>query len=216
MEEVEAAGHAVAQEIGLGERQVDAARTLAERRRSTHELAATKEVGLGDRDFADDAVLSRITARDAERAGGLIFNVNHNDNAVRRGARLVGDADALEEPKIVQPTLGAIHQYAVIGVAFAKIELATDHVVTRAGVAANGNALDVNARTLFDDEGERNSLRRRITLTTRTRSREGVTLARDFARQRFNRTLDEIAVVDIASGDFQRAAQSLRRHVRET
>ena len=43
----------------------------------------------------------------------------------------------LEVVEVLQPPLGAVDQHAVVGIAFRDIELAPDHVVARARVAAH-------------------------------------------------------------------------------
>jgi hypothetical protein len=100
----------VAKEVRLGEGEVDALRALSERTGDTDELAAAKEVGFRQRDFADDAVRGRITASDRERAGRLVLDVDIDDDTIGRGARLVGDPDLVEEAEIVQAALGPIDQ----------------------------------------------------------------------------------------------------------
>ena len=51
-----------------------------------HIFAAAEEVGLGDRHFRRESLGRRIAAGDREIAGGLFFNVDVDDDAIRRGA----------------------------------------------------------------------------------------------------------------------------------
>ncbi len=109
-------------------------RALAELAGDADELAAAEEVRLADRDLADEAVGGRVAAGDREGAGRLILDVDVDDDAVGRGARLVGDADVLEVAEIVEAAFGAVDQHLVVGVAFAEIELATDRRSRGCGV----------------------------------------------------------------------------------
>src|SRR5262249_50818581 len=59
-----------------------------------------------------------------------------------------------EVVQVLQATFGAVDQGAVVRIAFADIELAADHVVARAEVAADVDALDVRVRALFDGQHE--------------------------------------------------------------
>ena len=154
-EQVEAGRQALVQEIGLGEVELDAARALALRQRGAHVLPATEEVGLGDGQFADDAVDRRVAAGHGDGAGGLVLDLHRDDDAVGGRPLRVGDLDLLEEPEAVQAALGLVDQHLVVGVALAELELAADDVVAGAGVALDDDALDVDARALVDGEGDR-------------------------------------------------------------
>ncbi len=57
----------------------------------------------------------------------------------------------LKKLRFLMPPLGAIDQGAVVGIAFGDIELATDHIVARARVAADVDALDVGTHAFIDD-----------------------------------------------------------------
>ena len=116
--------------------------------------AGAQQVALGDRDLAHEAVGGGIAAHDREFAGRLLFDVDVDHHPVGRRAGLVGDLHGLEEIEILEPPLGAIDQGAIVGIAFGDIELAADHVVARARVAADIDALDVGARAFIDDEGD--------------------------------------------------------------
>ena len=84
----------------------------------------------------------------------------------------VDDLHGLEVVEILQPPLGAVDQRAVIGVAFGEIELAANHVVARAGVAADVDALDIGARAFVDREHDR------TVCVSKLRSPRGRTIAK--------------------------------------
>ena len=58
----------------------------------------------------------------------------------------VGDLHRLEEVEVLDASLGAIDQGAVVGIAFGDVELAPDHIIAGTGIAADVDALDVGAR----------------------------------------------------------------------
>jgi hypothetical protein len=110
------------------------------------------KIALADRNFADDAVRRGIAAAHRELAGQLLDDIDIDQHPVRGRAGLVGDAHALEIAEIVQPPLRPVDQDAVIGIAFEQIELAPDHMVARARIADDIDALDIDPRAFFDDE----------------------------------------------------------------
>ena len=71
------------------------------------------------------------------------------------------DLDGLEIVQVLQPPLGAVDQRLVVGIAFGDVEFAPDHVVARAGIAVDVDALDIGARPLIDREGDVDAPRRR-------------------------------------------------------
>ena len=197
-EQVEAGRHPVAEEVRLGEGEIDALGALAAVAGEAHELSAAEEVRLADRDLADDAVGGRVAAGDREGAGRLVLDVDVDDHPVRRRARLVRDAHLLEVAEVVEPALGAVDQHLVVGVAFADIELAADDVVARAGVAADVDALDVDARAFLDDIAEVDGAGRRIAHAGRADLGEGVAAPGHLGGHVGERALDRFGVVDLA------------------
>ncbi len=173
---------------------------LAQRGGDAHELAAAEEVRFGDRHFADEAVRRRVAARDARTGPWAdLRRRRHDHDAVGRGARLVRDANALEEAEVVEAAFGPVDEDVIVGVAFAQVELAADDVVARAGVAANVDALDVDARAFLDDEGRGRSSAwpdrgRRAGEPARRRS----PCARSRVVMASTRLLDVLGVVDVA------------------
>ena len=130
-------------------------------------MAATEEVRLGQRNFGDEPVRRRIAARDRELAGGLIFNVDVHDDAVRSRSRLVRDANTLEEAQIVQAALRLVHQDLIVRIALAHVELAANDIVACTGVTAHVDALDVDARAFLDDVHDADRAGGRIAVTLR-------------------------------------------------
>src|SRR6185312_7269318 len=217
-EQVDAAGHAIAEQVWLDEVQFDAARVLPVADRRLGILAAAHQVAVGDADFGDEAVGGRIPAGDRELAGGLLFDIDIDDDAVRRRARLVGDLDRLEEVQVLQPAFGAVDQCAIVGVALADIELAADDVIARADVAADVDALDVGARALFHDEGGVDRVGLGVAVAARAHIGEGVAAARGLDGHRLDALLHQVGVVDAARAELDLAAHDGRidrAHVRD-
>src|SRR5690606_12512143 len=115
----------------------DSAGLLAPARADFRVITAAEQVLLGKRHFADDAVRRRIAAGDGELAGGLVLNINKNNNPVRRRAGLGRNADRFEEAQAVQPAFGAVDEGVIVGVAFGDIEFAANDVIARARIAAD-------------------------------------------------------------------------------
>ena len=149
-------------------------RTLAVLHRGLHILAATEEVALGERNLAEEAVRSGVAAAQRELTGGLVFDLDIDDHAIGFRTRLVGDADVLEVAEIAQATGRPFDQRLVVGVAFTKIELATDHIIARAGVAADVDALNIDLRALFHDIVDADDVAASVANGTRADLREGV------------------------------------------
>ena len=216
-EQVDAAGHAVAEQKGLDKRQIDAARILAKAHRRLGELAAAHEVAVGNADLGEETVGGGVAARDGELAGRHFLDVDIDDDPVGCRARLVGDLYRLEIVQVLQPALGAVDQRAIIGIALADIEFAADHVVAGAGIAENIDALDIGARAFLDHENEIDDLLLKVAVAARTHTREGVAVLGRLDRHRLDAPLDQIGVVDTARAELEAAAQRCRidrAHVR--
>ena len=110
----------------------------------------------------------------------------------------------------MEPALGAVDQHAIIGVAFAEFEFAPDDIFARAIVAANIDPLDIDTRPFIEHEANSHGLIGHITFAARPRLREGVTLFRDLARQRVDRFLHRVAVIDVARRQTDLRSQRLR------
>src|ERR1019366_1360688 len=136
-EQVEPAGHALIEEIGFGETEVHAARTLPFVDREPNGLATAHEVAVGNRDLADEAFRRRVAAGDVEAASGLLLDLDVDHDAIRGGPRLVGDLDLLEVAETVEVALGAVDEHAIVRIAFADFELAADHIFAGLVVAVN-------------------------------------------------------------------------------
>ena len=214
--EVEADRHARVEEIGLGEVELEPLGALADRRGGADILATTHEVGFADRDFRDEAVRRRIAARHREIAGGLILDLHVDHDAIGRGARLVGDANLLEIAEVVEATLGAIDQDAVVGVAFADLELAAHDIVARAGIATHVDALDIDARPFVDDEVDADGLGGGVAVAARTNLREGVAAAGERLGQRLDRLFDGVAIIDLTGRQTDQRHERSAGHVGQT
>ena len=108
------------------------------------------------------------------------------------------------------PPLGAIDQRAVVRIAFGDIELAPDHVVAGADIAADIDALDIGAGALVDDEGDADRAGLRIAVAARAHGGERIAAPRHLDGHLLDRLLDRLAVVDVARAHAQDRAQRLR------
>src|SRR5882757_4501676 len=142
--------------------------------------AEAEQVALTDADLAHEAIGGGVAAGDRELTRRLFLDVDVEDDAVRCRARLGRDLHLLEVAQILQAALGTGNQRPVVGVAFGDIELAPDHVITGADVAADIDLLDVDARAILDREGEADGMGLRVAISARTHRHEGKTLSRRF------------------------------------
>ena len=152
---VEACRQIAVEEARLGERQIDLETLKRARQLQAQELAVAEQVALGDRDIADDAFRRRVTGTERQLARRLFLNFDVEHDAILRRSRTALDFDALKDAEAGQPLLGAIDHQRVEGVSFRQAEFAADHVVLGALVADDIDALDIDARTLIDDVGDR-------------------------------------------------------------
>ena len=79
---------------------------------------------------------------------------------------------------------------AIIGVAFADIEFAANDIVARPRIAANIDALDINARALFDGKRQIDDLGLKISLGLGLHRGEGIAALGSLDRQAFDGLLD--------------------------
>ena len=108
----------------------------------------------------------------------------------------VRDVDRLEEAEIAQPLLRAAQQGGVERVALGEPELAPDHLVQGAQVAADVDALDIDPLALVDLVGDVDRERLGILGQLRLDVDEGVAQPADLVGQRLDRRLDLVGVVD--------------------
>ena len=143
--EVETCREVPVEEARLGERQVDLHTLERTGESQTQVLAVAEQVAFGDRHVADHAFTRRVAGTERKLARRLFFHHHVEHDAVRRRARASLDIDILEDAQTLQALLGAIDEHAVEGIAFRKPELAADHVILRAIVADDVDALDVDS-----------------------------------------------------------------------
>src|SRR5690606_3381416 len=140
---------------------------------ATQILTTAKEVALGQRDFAQDTILSGIAGGRAiiTRGGFRHGNVDHY--LVGRRARTRRDIHRREETQRVDMLAATHHESTVEGVAFGKLQLATDDEVTRLGIAGDVDALDIETRALIHQIGDVESAVCHIAIETGTDIDEG-------------------------------------------
>ena len=121
----------------------------------------------------------------------------------------------LEIVEVLQPPLGAIDQRAVVCVALADIEFAADHIVAGAGVAADIDPLDVDARAVFDGENDVDGMGRQVAVAARADHGKRIAAAGDFDRQVLDRLFDRLGVVHVAGAGPEAAVKRLRVNHRD-
>ena len=151
----------------------------------------------------------RIAAADREFAGRLLDHVDDQDDLVGLRARGRRNFDGGEEIERFEAALGALHQHLVEGIALADVELAANHEVARAFVAANFDALDIGARTLVDriDDGDGAVLE--IAVAARRDLGEGIAQACHLLGQGDDGVLDVLGAIDVAGLGLDQAAQTV-------
>src|SRR4029077_15461139 len=154
VEQVEPGRHAIAEKIRIDERKLGAARILAVLYRDLSEQTAPAQIALGAADLPDESVRGGVAARDREFTRRLLLHIDIENDAIRRRARLGRYLDALEVGEILQSSLGAIDERTIVGIALGEVEFTPNHIVARAGVAANVDPFDVGALPLVDREGQ--------------------------------------------------------------
>src|SRR5262249_35357742 len=112
--------------------------------------------------------------------------------------------------EVLQAALGAIDQRTVIGIALGDIEFAPDHVVARAGVAADIDALDIGARALVDVEDDGHGMGIEVTIAARSHHGEGKAATRRLDLHLLDRFLDRFDVVERADIDARIDAERPR------
>ncbi len=171
--------------------------------------AAAEEVTLGYADFTHGAVGGRIAARDREIAGGFLLEIHDENHAVARRTGLGGDFHALEEIQVLQPALGTIDQRPVVGIAFRNIELAPDHIVPGAGIAAHIDALDIGSRAFRDGKYDRNRMFLEVAVATRADDRKRVTAPRCLDLHFLDGLFQRFGVVKRSDVDARETAQRI-------
>ncbi|QTK78743.1 hypothetical protein AT6N2_C0909 [Agrobacterium tumefaciens] len=196
LEEVEAGSQTVAEEIGLREGQRVRTRIVfTSTSGDTDILTATEEVLFFDRCFEQHAIVLRVARTDTERTRRLIFNVNHDHDAVRRAAAGGRDIDLREVTQRFETTLCSGNDRLVERIAFGNIEFATDDIVTRAGVTADFDTLDVSALALIDDIGHANGVARHVAVAARRNTSERITFTGNALGNRFHALLNFLGAV---------------------
>src|SRR6266571_7880883 len=97
--------------------------------------AETEQIAFSNAHLSQESIGRRVTTRDGEIPGRRFFDVDIKDNAIRCRAWFRHDLDFLEIGQIPQPPFRTADQGAVVWIAFADVEFATNDVVTRANIA---------------------------------------------------------------------------------
>ena len=137
-------------------------------------LARTVEIALAHFDLDERAIGCRVTAGNVEIAGRLVDRLDIEDGMVRGRARPVRYLHRFEVVQILQAPFGPVYQRLVVGIAFRDVELAPDHVIAGARVAMDLDPFDIGSRSLFDHEGDVDTLRSGIASEARGRLGKGI------------------------------------------
>ena len=151
-------------------------------------LAAAEQVALADADVAERPVRRREAGAERQFAGRLLLDLDVM--TVRSGAvpGTLVDVDLLEEAEVADALLRAAQLRGVEGVAFDEPELAADHLVERAHVADDVDALDIDARAFLDLEGDVDRARVAVAVDARPDVDEGVAAVAERVGQRVDRS----------------------------
>ena len=217
LEDVEAGRDTAPEEIGLGEGELKSREFLpppAENLMNWPRPRKLRSVIEPSIDGPARIAARRIAGADRELAGRLVDHVDHQDDLVGLGARRGRNLDSLKEIKRFQPTLRALDQHLVEGVALADVEFAADDIVARAVVAADLDALDIGLGALVDRIDDRDRAVLEIAVAARRDLREGIAQAGDMLGQRDDRVFDVLGVVDVARMRFDQPLSDSRGDVR--
>src|SRR5690606_12107004 len=94
-------------------------------------------------------------------------------------------------------------------IAFRKIELTTDDVIARLGVATDLDPLNVGARAFVNHERDVDDVRLIVAVTTRTNLREDVSLTSQLDRKVLDRLLNVSCVKSLAAADLENTRKRL-------
>src|SRR5690606_7611018 len=142
------------EERGLGEAEFEVAELRRAREGAGDRLAAAEEVALGHRDLRGEALVGRVGAAKAERAGRLLLDLDADDGGIRVRTLAHGDAGVREIAEAPDAVLGGADLARVEGIALDDAELAPDHAVEGTGVADDVDALDEDALALLELEDD--------------------------------------------------------------
>jgi hypothetical protein len=141
--------------------------------------------------------------------------VDRDAGLVRRRALQRVELDALEIPELLDALARSAQQGGVERVPLVQAELATDHLVERAHVADDVDALDVDPRAFVDDIGEIDDPRVGTLARHRLDLDEGIAELADLLGQGEDRILDLVGIVDLARLGLQQLAQLGRIEIRQ-
>ena len=196
--EVETGGKISAQEVGLGEAQVDLALRARQRETEAQVLAAPEQVAFPDADVAERSHAGRKAGAEGQIAGRLLLDRDTDEGLVGRAAPLGLDVDGPEKAEVADALARSAQLGGVEGVALDQPELAPDHPVEGALVALDVDALDEDLRSLLNLEGYVNQAVFTIAIFPGPDVDEGVAHVPDHLGQVIDRLLDLLFVVPFA------------------
>ena len=154
-EDVEARRHRAVQEIRLGEAEVDQGAQGAERQAEPQLLALAEQVALLDRDVAQDARRRRDSRRRTRFRRCSARPPGPRGWSCPAPSPGCAEMSTFSKKPRLRRRCWLRRTLAVDeGVALGQPELAADHLVQRARVAGDVDALDVDARAFLDVEGD--------------------------------------------------------------
>src|SRR6266478_8483670 len=154
VEDVEAGGEWLVEEPGLGEADGAGLEVLATPQAEEHLPALAEKVPLRQVEGAEDAVLGAVAASDREEPGGLLGDVDVDDDLVLGGPGGGFGLDLVEVVEIGQLLLRAGELLAREEVPLRHRELPPEDLLLAAGVARDVDPLHVGFGTLVDLEDD--------------------------------------------------------------
>src|SRR5690606_37995176 len=190
------------EERGLGEAEFEVAELRRAREGAGDRLAAAEEVALGHRDLRGEALVGRVGAAEAERAGRLLLDLDADDGGIRVRTLAHGDAGVREIAEAPDAVLGGADLARVEGIALDDAELAPDHAVEGTGVADDVDALDEDALALLELEDDVDDAAGIVAFDPRHDVDEGVALLAGLVGHALDHPLDLAGVVDRTGPDL--------------
>ena len=118
--------------------------------------AGAEQVALAQAEIGEEAGIGRVAAAERDLAGRAFRDRGVQHHAVGRRARASCCTSHVARSSRGRGCAGAMRRTcaALNGIALGQAELAADDAVLGAGVAADVDALDIDARPLADLEGQ--------------------------------------------------------------
>src|SRR5215207_681070 len=213
-EDIAAEKDLLVEQIRLDKAELDGLRIARPVHARVELLALAHEVPLGDRESENELLEARITGRKLQFPGRLFFDVDAQDDAVRRRALALLDLQVLlEESKRLEAILRTLHLQRVEGIALVDTELAADHLVAGRCVALNIDPFDIVPRRFIDAEADVHFPLLGTAIVSRVDVGERVAEVSGFRAQPGDGVFDGLGVKPVAGLKLDRLLDLLGRQV---